>query len=405
MNRNTDVNWKRNTALASSLSAVQVFLVIMPVLVPFFLSKGLTMQDVFLLQALFAVLVLLLEVPSGYLADLWGRRNAMVLGAVFCGLGHSTLVVADGFWDLAIFEAFLALARSLVSGADLAIVHDSAAASGGGRERGVVGRLYSLRTASEAVAALVCSALLTAGTLADVALLQASVGWLPLLLACFVREPPRVQAATESHRANLAKVLRVLWRSGWLLRLVVLTLWFWSLTTYFAVWLLQKVWLDQGVALSQFGVFWAMLMLLAAASGRWSSNLESWMGARPLLLFAGLAPVAGYLALISSGVVVSLLAGGLFFIARGVGLVLLQDALNRRVPSDLRATALSVVSFGTGLAAAVMGPVVGTLVDQWPMTTVLILLAGFSGGVFGGLVIPLVFRVRPETRSASVAKA
>ena len=70
--------------------AIMVFLVIIPVAVPFFQSKGLSMQDVFSLQALFGFVVLLTEVPSGYwptclvartlwsLAQYWPRLGTLV---------------------------------------------------------------------------------------------------------------------------------------------------------------------------------------------------------------------------------------------------------------------------------------------------------------------------------------
>ncbi len=48
---------------------------IMPVLVPFFLKQAMTMQQIFLLQVCFGLTVLVLEVPSGYLSDLWGRKK------------------------------------------------------------------------------------------------------------------------------------------------------------------------------------------------------------------------------------------------------------------------------------------------------------------------------------------
>ena len=96
---------QNNVARTLLLGFFQVFLVIMPIAVPFFQSKGLSMQEVFSLQALFAVVVLLAEVPSGYVADLIGRRQTLILGAVFGGIGHTLLLNADGFWTLAIFEA------------------------------------------------------------------------------------------------------------------------------------------------------------------------------------------------------------------------------------------------------------------------------------------------------------
>ena len=143
---------ERNVHRTLMLGFFQVFLVIMPVAVPFFQSKGLSMQEVFSLQALFGFVVLVTEVPSGYLADLLGRKNTLVIGAIVARLGHSALLAAEGFWTLAIFEICLGISHSLISGADLALLYDTELALGQSEEkqRQVVGKLYGARTVSEA---------------------------------------------------------------------------------------------------------------------------------------------------------------------------------------------------------------------------------------------------------------
>ena len=109
MNAVTDVQLRRNISRTLAFGFFQVFLVIMPVIVPFFESRGLSMQQIFLLQALFAVVVLVMEIPSGYAADILGRRVTLLVGSVFLAFGHSTLLFADGFAGLALFEMCLGI--------------------------------------------------------------------------------------------------------------------------------------------------------------------------------------------------------------------------------------------------------------------------------------------------------
>ena len=164
---------------------------ILPIAVPFFQSKGLSMQDVFTLQALFSLVVLITEVPSGYIADLIGRKHTLVIGAIFGGIGHSLLLGADGFWGLAMFEIALGISHSLISGADIALLYDTELAleRGEHHRRQIVGKLYSVRTTSEAAAALTCSFLLL-WSMELVIYVQALVGWLPLVIAVRLVEPP-----------------------------------------------------------------------------------------------------------------------------------------------------------------------------------------------------------------------
>ena len=395
---------EKNVNRTLAVGFFQVMLVIMPVAVPFFQSKGLTMQEVFSLQALFGLVVLLTEVPSGYLADVFGRRNTLVLGALFSALGHTCLLGADGFWTLAIFEICLGVSHSLISGADLALLYDTELALGRSKaeQRQVVGRLYGVRTFSEACAGVLCTVVILVAGFKELVWLQVVLGWVPMLLVLRLIEPPGERLASDDHLGNMTRICVYLFTHSAVLRLVVLALSIWSLTTFYAVWLLQKLWEMQGIELAHFGWLWAGLTLLASISGRWAHRFEALVGPRGVLLFIGLAPVLGYLGMEAWGVVGGLIASSTFFLARGFGLVLLRDALNVRVPSEFRATANSLTSFGFRGAFVLTGPLVGYVFDLWGMTVTLALLAAVTVVIFAALIVPLIMAVRalPETTSA-----
>ena len=386
----------RNVYRTLLVGFFQVFLVIIPVAVPFFQSKGLSMQDVFSLQALFGLVVLLTEVPSGYVADLLGRKNTLVVGAIFAALGHSCLLFAEGFWTLALFEILLGLSHSLISGADLALLYDTELALGRSddEQRQVVGKLYSARTFSEAVAGVACTLVLLFATFEELIYLQVAIGWLPVLLVLRLVEPPGRRLDSESHLANMAQIMSYLMGHSSVLRLVFLALSIWSLTTFYAVWLLQKLWELQGIDLAHFGWLWGGLTLLAALAGRWAHRFEDACGARTVLLFIGLAPALGYAGLELFGVLGGVVASTTFFLARGFGLVILRDALNKRIPSEFRATANSLASFGFRGAFVVTGPIVGYAYDLWGMATTLTMLAIVTLVIFVTLVLPLIAAVQ-----------
>ena len=125
-----------------------------------------------------------------------------------------------------------------------------------------------------------------------------------------------------------------------ILRQILLALCIWPLTTFYATWLLQRIWQDQGVDLINFGWLWAALTLLTALSSRFSHRIEALLGPRILLGFIGLAPIVGFIALAQFGFLLGLLGAAIFFVIRGLGTVLLTDALNRRISSDYRASFL-----------------------------------------------------------------
>lgn len=386
----------RNLSRTLVLGFFQVFLVIMPIAVPFFQSKGLSMQEVFTLQALFGVVVLITEVPSGYLADLFGRRITLIVGAVFAGIGHTVLIAADGFWGLALFELALGISHSLISGSDIALLYDTELALGRGEQaqRQIVGRLYSARTLSEAIAAVVCSVLMLGSSMDLVVYVQAAIGWVPLLLSLRLVEPEIERLPMTGHGHNMRRIFRHLLMESAVLRLSVLALCIWSLTTFYAVWLLQKLWELQGIGLVHFGYLWGLLTVVAALAGRYAHLAEARLGSSGLLVFIGLAPAIGYLGMDLFGPVGAYLASFTFFMSRGFGAVVLRDALNRRVPSDFRATANSLTSFGFRGAFVLTGPLVGYGLDLWGMQTTLYLLAAATLAIFALIILPLLIAVR-----------
>ncbi len=373
------------------LSFFQVFLVLMPIIVLFFESRGLTLPEVFLLQAWFATVVLIMEAPSGYLADMLGRKRVIVTGTFFLGVGQSVLLFAEGFWQLALFESCLGLGLSLISGADLALLYDTELAlnEDAQRKRKAVRRLFTTQNVSEALAAVTCSVLLLWSMEAAV-YAQVAGGWIAFLLTFGLVEPPVARLSRDSHFRNIRTVLRHLLLNGSVLRLTFLALSVWALTTMFAIWLLQKHWQQLGIGIIHFGYLWGVLTFISAVAGRYALSLEDRLGSTAMLIIVGIGPVVGYIGLGALGAVGGVLVSVVFFACRGFGHVVLSDALNKRVSSEFRATANSFANLGFRAAFALTAPLVAGALNLWGMETTFLLLAGMSLVIFATLVVPLI---------------
>ena len=102
-----------------------------PILAILFLDLGLTLSQFVTLNAIWAATIFLVEVPSGALADLIGRRKLLVAAAVLMVLEMTVLLVApkDAGWWLfgfcAVNRVLSGLAEAAASGADEALAYDS----------------------------------------------------------------------------------------------------------------------------------------------------------------------------------------------------------------------------------------------------------------------------------------
>lgn len=102
-----------------------------PIFAVLFLDYGLTLEQFTLLNIVWAVTIVLAEVPSGALADLVGRRNLLLAGAVLMSIEMAVLLVAPiggGALTLTLFtinRVCSGLAEAMVSGADEALAYDT----------------------------------------------------------------------------------------------------------------------------------------------------------------------------------------------------------------------------------------------------------------------------------------
>ncbi len=107
-----------------------------PVYALLFLDYGLTLEQFGILNGIWAATIVLLEVPSGALADTLGRRKLLIATGIFMVLEMLVLLVAPIDGGAVLFSLFVlnrvlsGAAEAAASGADEALAYDSLKAAG-----------------------------------------------------------------------------------------------------------------------------------------------------------------------------------------------------------------------------------------------------------------------------------
>ncbi len=102
-----------------------------PVLAVFFVDLGIRLEDYSRLNALWALSILLLEIPSGALADTFGRRKLVVLSAMLMVVEMALLLFApvQGGWILLLMcitnRILSGVSEAAASGADQALAYET----------------------------------------------------------------------------------------------------------------------------------------------------------------------------------------------------------------------------------------------------------------------------------------
>lgn len=342
----------------------QMFLVIIPVIVPFFQAKGLTLQQIFTLQAVFGGALIAFDAPAGYLADLFGRKKTLLIGSIISALGFQFLWFGTTFAEFVVYEFILGLGLSLQSGCDVAILYNSLEKLRlHGSGAGYLGRRLTYSTIGEGMASLL-GGFLAGISLKAPAIAMAISAWIPVCVAAMIYEPEGQTLSNASHLQNFRMIGQAVFGHSKLLTFTILAFIFYGFATFVAVWSLQPYWTSRGLSFHLFGYLWALNNFLVAFVARYAYLLERRLGSVTIVIMIATLPVIGYFGMGLTPGLFGLLFTLCFPVCRAFNQVIFQDGINRRVPPEMRATVNSVASLGMRGLFLFFGPLVGRALDR-----------------------------------------
>ena len=371
------------------LYAIQAFtqaLFIIPIIVLFWQAHGLNLEQIMLLQAGFALTVFVLEIPTGYLADRWGRKNTIVLGACFGFAAYVVYALGGTFWHFLCAEILIGVGSSLLSGTIEAMTYDTLLELGREREyRRIAGNQSFLEFNTEAASGII-GGLLGAISLALPLWITAIPMALAVLTAASLYEPKRHKPVEPKHwKTILDASSHALFRHKGL-RMVILTYGLISCMSLIFFWFFQPYQTLVGVPVALFGLTHAVTVAAGAFAAKSVPWFEKRIDDRLLLVLPAIMVVACFLALSLPPTQLFLV----FFIVSRLAWhfvgPLTADLINRMTTSDVRATVLSVRSFFSRLLFVIASPFVGALADARMIPYAL----GVSG-VVGACLLVLAF--------------
>lgn len=348
------------------------FMLTMPVLMLFYKETGLSTREAFQLKAIYSITIVLLEVPSGYFADVLGRRITLIIGSVCGFLGFAFYSFGYSFWPFLFAEITLGIGQSFISGADSAMMYDSLLASG--RERKYSrfeGKITAIGNVAEAGSAIL------GGLLADISIrlpfyAQIAIAFIAIPAALTLVEPKRVLIDKGKSGVNhILNIVRLALFKDRGLRINIIFSSFIGTATLTMAWI-YHLYLkeDLNISFSTIGFIAAGLNLIVGFFSIQAYKIEKKLGQKTLSwIFALVFPALYILVGMWNTVFGMLLFLGLFYVLRGVASPVLKDYINQVTSSDMRATVLSIRNFVIRLNFAVLGPLAGFLIDKYGYST------------------------------------
>ncbi len=325
---------------------------------------GLSLTEILLLQGIFAVAMVVMEYPSGYISDRIGYRKALNYASLLGVLGWGLYTVAESFTGVLVAEIILGISLSFVSGSNSALLFESI--KGTAEEANYTrheGRVNGCGQIGEACGAIFAGLLYAAAPLLPF-LIQVGVWLLAFGLTRTLEEPPRQLEKPTSHLREAWQSTRYALQENKRLRATILLNLVLGLSSFYPVWLIQPYMQDGGVPLAWFGPIWAGANLSVALCALVSHRFHLKLGdGKMVLLFMALV-FCGYLGLGLTGGLWGFLFYYLLTCMRGLRGPMMLNHAQREIPSANRAGILSLQSLCFRLGFVCTGPLIGMLADN-----------------------------------------
>lgn len=379
----------------------------------FLLDAGLTNLQAFAANAFFTLGQVIFEVPTGIVADTWGRRTSYLLGTLT--LGASTLLYFFAwqshsvFWVWALTSALLGLGYTFFSGATEAWLVDALHFT---KFKGELESVFAKGQIVGGVAMLVGS--VAGGVIAQSTnlgvpyILRAAVLGLTFIAAYFLMKdlgftPKRSKKAFQ----DMKRIFRSSIKNGFgnpPVRWVMLAAPFGAGVSFYAFYAMQPYLLElygDSRAYSVAGLAAAIIAGAQILGGVTAGQVRRIFGRRTSVLIAGI--ILNTVLLVAIGFTNSFFLAIFLLVLWGMTFAAIspirQAYLNKLIPSSERATVLSFDSLVSSSGGVFIQPALGKIADISSYG-----LSYVAGSAFQILALPFILLARREKPKSDIIK-
>ncbi len=334
-------------------------------------ERGFSLTKVTLVDVPFWLAVILLQIPAAALADRWGRKPMLIMSAGSLAVAVTLFGLAESFPLLLFSYLIWGVSYSFLYGTESAFIFDSLKAIGReGEYTKIYGRAWGLATAAILGGTLLGAPLAEATSLPVPILVSGGIAALAAVSALTFVEPKRSgrSLGAISYGQIVRESAHILRRS----RHVRYGVLFYGLMTvgFVGPWFfLQPFLLDHNVDVGDSG-FWQTPTRIAGIVGAIAAHqILISFGEKRVFFAMPVAVICSFLLLGFWDSIYAVAAFPVLFFVVQLSQPAITDYLNRRVPSEQRATVLSLTNLIRSMVIMPVAPIFGLLADEFSLTT------------------------------------
>jgi MFS family permease len=340
-------------------------------------SKGLSLAWLGILEGIFHVTSLLMETPTGAVADILGRKFSRQLGVLVYVLFCLMMLFGSQRWHFIIAFVLCALSYNLESGAGEALIYDSLLANKRENEFMKVSGMNEVFFQGASGLGLVIGGYIAVLNYDMPFVIMIFVALLGFLISTKFKEVPLQNKVEKIHPIeaikNQYKMSYNFMKNEKKILFFSIVLNIMGTFVLISFFYMQNYWKGLGVSEGTIGLLLALHSLCAAIGGYFAHKIEKKLGEKKLIILgATLLTIAYWLLYFKTlSFVVIVLMG---FID-STFYVVLSSYINHLIPSEQRATLLSFSSTIFSVFMIIFFPIVGYLGDEIGLSGAFMMLA------------------------------
>ncbi len=377
---------KRNIPLMNIIASLMWGRFFIPVLALFYIASQVTLAQFSLIMGIFSLSIVLLEVPTGVISDLLGRKKTLLLSR-FCYIIEIILIAFfNGFWVFLIAKIISGIGVSLSSGTTSAMLFDTLKKQKRiDQHKKISGNISMISNISMAVVFIIGAYLFSLSPKLP-AIVSLPFIILGFILTFFLEEPYKITKKfnLKSYFKHLKEGFVYFKNSKYIKYIAFISLF--SGAAISVSLSMSSVYFEKIlIPISLIGVLAFVSSMLTAFSSKKSHKIEAFLGEKKSLLLIQISVV---IAVLFISLLVPYFGFALYLIIpfiSGFSGVIFGDYLNHHIKSSHRSTVLSINGMFSEFGIFVLFPLVGYLEEGY----------GFSNSflIFGIILLVGIFVV------------
>ena len=384
---------RQNIIKLYMLKSVTWFMVAMPVIILFFQENNFSLTEIMFLQALYSFSLALFEIPSGYIADIFGRKKSIVISTILSFSGYLLFCFYDSFQTFCIAEILIGIGASMISGSDSALLYDTLIETKSKKNyTKIEGRNYAIGNFSEATAAILGGFLAVSSIYLPI-YVQTIVLSLSIPISLSLVEP-KINTKNKLERSfkTIIQIISYTIIDNKKLKWLVIYSSAMGVATLSIAWFAQPFFKLINIPLVYFGILWAVLNFSAGLTSFNAHLIYKKNNIYNTLIFLAISMSILFIIIALQQTLLAILFILFIYLIRGVVTPILRNEINLNTESRQRATVLSVRSFIIRISFAIFAPILGFLADNFSLS-ISFLTIGILTGLFSILSAYKLFKL------------